>query len=105
MLIHNATFMMECRREAEFIEWFKENLPALGSLSNPRLSCMREAGGIDYRHAEAQSVAFQTEFSDIEQAHAWSESKFASLAANFEEKFGPQAMVFVSIFEAMDMNK
>ena len=103
MIIHNATFMIEKEREGEFVKWLAERLdsviepPAL----NPRVSAMREAGGVDYRQAEAQSVAFQLEFPTLETARDWSSRKFGPLAAEFAEAFGPNAMAFTSLFETI----
>lgn len=99
--------MIECHREQEFLDWLRgeiKNSDVLGAVGgenpvNPRVSAMREAGGVDYRHAEAQSVAFQVEFPTLADARKWSAERFSTLAARFEEKFGPQAMVFVSLFE------
>lgn len=99
MIIHNATFMMPLEREADFLPWLRSRIAGMAPLCNPRVSAMREAGGIDYRHAEAQSVAFQTEFESMDAARAWSASAFADLAVAFDEEYGPQAMVFVSMFE------
>ncbi len=100
--ICNATFMIECRLEDKFLEWLRNRKPALLTGNNPaRLSAMRMAGGIDYRHAEAQSVAFQQEFPSIEGAQAWIDGPLAQVAADFERDFGPQAMVFTSIFESL----
>ena len=102
--------MIEREREAEFVAWLRPRVEELtgvaadcvaGAPMRPRVSAMREAGGVDYRQAEAQSVAFQVEFDDIETARRWSREQFATVAADFEEKFGPQAMVFVSIFEEL----
>ena len=103
MVIHNASFMMEREREGEFVEWIRERLGAqvLGAGLRPALSAMREAGGIDYRDAEAQTVAFQMEFDDIESARRWGRECFADLAAAFEKDFGPNAMVFTSLFERL----
>lgn len=99
--------MMEREMEGEFVAWLREELKGLAGadgrsgLRSPRISAMREAGGVDYRQAEAQSVAFQTEFHTVEDARRWSREVFSALAARFEEKFGPQAMVFTSIFEEL----
>ncbi len=102
--------MMELSREEEFLGWFGRAVSALGvleglsasSVSSACLTAMREAGGVDYRQAEAQTVAFQVEFESADAARAWSRERFASLAAAFEEAFGPQAMVFTSIFEKLE---
>lgn len=95
--------MMRVEREQEFLRWFKsELLTPKGELINPRLSAMREAGGVDYREAEAQSIAWQVEFANIEAAKEWSARHFAGIAARFEEHFGPDAMVFTSYFEQIE---
>ena len=111
MVIHNASFMMEREMEEKFVSWLRSELEAAGITGgkagqesggcalHPRISAMREAGGVDYREAEAQSVAFQVEFPTVGEAKAWNRDVFSTLAARFEEKFGPQAMVFTSIFE------
>ena len=102
-VIHNATFMMEVEREEEFINWFRLQIPRLGSLAAPRLSSMREAGGIDYSHAEAQSVAFQCEFLSAKEALQWRNETFSEVASEFMARFAPNAMVFTSIFEEISI--
>ncbi|MDE6391725.1 MAG: DUF4286 family protein [Muribaculaceae bacterium] len=109
MVIHNATFMMEREREGEFIDWLRGLVAGEGLFAESlrgrrvRLSAMREAGGVDYRQAEAQSVAFQVEFDSIEEARKWSREALPTVAARFEEHFGPQAMVFTSVFEEISL--
>lgn len=95
--------MIECEREEAFIRWFRTRLPQLGKLTSPRLSAMREAGGIDYTHAEAQSVAFQCEFASVEEAMKWRNEIFSEVAADFMSQFSPNAMVFTSIFEEISL--
>lgn len=96
---------MEREREAEFVGWINSKLArmdySLWKASGAALSAMREAGGVDYREADAQTVAFQVEFADIEAARRWGRECFADLAAAFEEDFGPNAMVFTSLFERL----
>lgn len=117
MVIHNASFMMEREKEKEFVSWLRRELESAGIIGTtdeygresggfslrPRVSAMREAGGVDYREAEAQSVAFQVEFSTVGEAKEWNRDVFSTIAARFEEKFGPQAMVFTSIFEEIGL--
>lgn len=95
--------MIDRHREAEFIHWLRSEMSGLGPLLNPRLSAMREAGGIDYTLAETQSVALQSEFDNVTEATLWRDTCFADLAVAFTEKFGPEAMVFTSIFEAIHL--
>lgn len=109
MIIHNASFIMERDAEADFLAWLRSCCEKINWEHEPgaptalRVSAMREAGGVDYRQAEAQTVAFQLEFHTIEDAKKWSAQRFSSIAAEFEEKFGPQAMVFVSLFESLEL--
>lgn len=95
--------MMERELEEKFIGWLRSELAAseMHAGREARITAMREAGGVDYRQAEAQSIAYQVEFDSIEEARRWSSERFATLAARFEEAFGPQAMVFTSIFEVV----
>ncbi|MCM1370069.1 MAG: DUF4286 family protein [Candidatus Amulumruptor caecigallinarius] len=104
MIIFNSTFMIETERESEFLKWFAANMHMLGNHSNSRLSAMREAGGTDWRHAEAHSIAWQTEFSSIRDAKKWSDEIFRPLAAEFEKHFAPNAIVFTSLFETIELN-
>ena len=96
---------MEREREDSFVDWLRGEIVRMenvsGSLAGKRVTAMREAGGVDYREAEAQSVAFQAEFENVEAARKWSGDVFSTTAARFEEKFGPQVMVFTSIFEVL----
>lgn len=95
--------MMERELEEKFIAWVRRELAEteIHAGRQARITAMREAGGVDYRQAEAQSVAYQVEFDSIDEARRWSSEKFSTLAARFEEAFGPQAMVFTSIFEVV----
>ena len=86
-------------REREFLAWLGPELRRLGADDAAtagmswRVTTMREAGGVVYRQAEASTEA----------ARAWGADVFASVAARFEEKFGPEAMVFTSIFETVEI--
>lgn len=106
MLIHNTTFMMLREREEEFLRWFRAELPALTGTdagAAPRLSAMRTAGGVSHSEAEAQSVAFQMEFADRNRLDKWARNSLADVAARFEERFGPDAVVFTSVFETLPL--
>ena len=108
MIIHNATFMVRKDLENDLILWLKEKIGRLesgnagmGEGCNPRVSAMREAGGVSHIHADAASVAFQVEFPSETTAKIWAERAFNPLAAEFDEKFGPEGMVFTSLFEVV----
>ncbi len=93
--------MIEREREGEFVRWLRGELAGLGLADAPgaRVTAMREAGGVDYREADGQTVAFQLEFQDIEAARKWGSDVFAPLSARFEKGFGPNALAFTSVFE------
>lgn len=107
MIIHNATFMTERSHEKEVITWLKERLADMESRGglcggwNPRISAMREAGGISHEEAEAASIAFQVEFEDSAAARLWSAREVTPLAAAFTSRFGVESMVFTSLFEVV----
>ena len=104
MIIHNATFMIERERESEVILWLKKEIAAPGHTGNgcnPRVSAMREAGGVSHKEAEAASIAYQVEFPDEKSAREWNRTIFSSLADAFILKFGQQTMVFTSLFEVI----
>ncbi len=109
MIIHNATFMVRREMEAEVILWLKGEIAKLeagdkagmGEGTNPRVSAMREAGGVSHEHADAASVAFQVEFPSVAAAKLWGERSFERLASAFDSKFGPEGMVFTSLFEVV----
>ena len=104
MIIHNATFMIEKEREADVILWLKKEIATPGFTDggcNPRVSAMREAGGVNHKEAEAASIAYQVEFPDEKTARNWSMSAFNKLAEAFTNRFGQQTMVFTSLFEVV----
>lgn len=95
--------MIERDREEDFLAWFAANRPADGSGVNPRLSVMRMSGGVDYRQAEAQSIAYQLEFESRADAELWLASSLPDVAARFEERYAPNALIFNSIFESIPL--
>lgn len=107
MVIFNSTFMVRKELESDVILWLKGEIIKLqgaggfGEGCNPRVSAMREAGGVSHEHADAASVAFQVEFPGISSAKEWEQSRFGTLAMEFDGKFGPEGMVFTSFFEVV----
>lgn len=103
MVIHNATFIVKREDEQKLIEWLKEFTlgvsPGLGT--NPRISVMREAGGVRAHEGEAASVAYQMEFPDEKSAKAWNAEQFNRIADTFVSLFGADAMAFTSLFEVV----
>ncbi len=57
MLIHNATFMVDPHRGAEFLEWFAPLARKAGPEGKSRLSVMRQAGGETAGETQALCVA------------------------------------------------
>lgn len=101
MLIHNATFMVEPERGAEFLEWFAPLARKAGPEGRSRLSVMRQAGGQIAGEAQALSVAFQGEFESMVEIEEWTAKRLRPLIAAFERRFAPDAMVFTSVFETI----
>ncbi|MDE6339101.1 MAG: hypothetical protein K2K97_04865 [Muribaculaceae bacterium] len=101
MLIHNATFMVEQRRGAEFLEWFAPLAHKAGPEGRSHLSVMRQAGGEVAGEVQPLSVAFQVEFETTEEIDDWVLHRLRPLVAAFERRFAPDAMVFTSIFETI----
>ncbi len=99
--------MTEKSREAAAIAWLKEKIAdmtrrdAFGGGWNPRISAMREAGGISHEEADAASIAFQVEFEDAGSARSWSLREISALAEEFARRFGAESMVFTSLFEVV----
>ena len=103
MIIHNATFIVRRDDEDKLIEWLKEFTLGISSGKgfNPRISVMREAGGVRSHEADAASVAYQMEFPDEKSAKDWSADQFEVIARTFSSLFGAEAMVFTSLFEVV----
>ncbi len=101
MLIHNATFMTDPQRRAEFISWFVPLARKAGPEGHTRLSVMRQAGGEPAGKSQALSVAFQVEFNTMPEIEDWVQRRLRPLVAAFERRFAPGAMVFTSVFETI----
>lgn len=93
--------MVEIGRECAVISWLRERINGMGTLQSPRLSAMREAGGVDCVNAEAQSLAFQCDFDSVDSALRWREEELNAVIDSFMAEFGPNAMVFCSVFEQL----
>lgn len=79
MLIHNATFMVDPQRGAEFLEWFAPLARKAGPEGKSRLSVMRQAGGETAGETQALCVAFQGEFESMEDVAAWTSKRLRPL--------------------------
>ena len=97
-VIYNGSFLIPRDREVELVKFLREEIARVEA-PQAQLSSMRESGGVDYRQAEAQSVAFQTVHPSLEAAREWGRNVFAPIAAKFEDQFAPEGMVFVSLFQ------
>lgn len=101
--------MVRKELESDLILWLKEEIlklqtsetAGMGEGDHPRVSAMREAGGVSHEHADAASVAFQVEFPSVNSAKIWGDRIFQKLAGAFDAKFGPEGMVFTSLFEVV----
>ena len=103
MYIFNASFMISRDKENAFLEWLRRRCVEYGDRmpSGMRISAMRESGGVDFRRSEVQTLACQWEFQRFVDDRRWSKTGFAEIASGFESEFGPDAMVYTSIFEVV----
>lgn len=97
--------MMLHDREVEFISWITKRIPTLVKgldyADAPRLSTLFETGGEPFSDSEAQSVAFQIGFDTIEAVHEYADEVLAETIVAFEKEFGPEAVVFTSVFRSV----
>lgn len=110
MIVHNATFMVEAHKGAEFLEWFAPLAHKAGPDGCCHLSVLREAGNVKRsdggedlhpvgRQGEPLSVAYQAEFESENEMSRWLSSRFRPLAAAFERRYINAGMVFTSVSE------
>lgn len=104
MYIYNTTFMILPGREKALFELLA---PAVALCKerglNPRVSVMREAAGMAAPSEEPSSIAFQLEFHSLETLHKWEAGEGAELSERFIRTFAPEAMVFSSVFETLEI--
>ena len=104
MYIYNTTFMILPGKEKALLELLA---PAVSLCQdrglNPRVSVMREAAGKPAPSDEPSSIAFQMEFHSLESLHKWEGLEGAELSERFIRTFAPEAMVFSSVFETLDI--
>lgn len=105
MLIQNISFIIVLDREEDLLGWLRGILPefiAKGGL-NPRLSILRTVAGANEVQSQSQTIAFQLEFCDKESLDEWKEEALITLVRRFEDKFGPEAIAFTSVFETLPL--
>lgn len=100
MLIHNATFMVEYDKGAEFLKWFVPLAHKAGGESG-HVSVLREAHGVPSGESHPLSVAFQVAFDNKDQVEAWRAKRLRPLVKAFERRYAPHGMVFTSVFESI----
>ncbi len=110
MIIHNATFIVEARNGAGFLEWFAPLAHKAGPEGRSHLSVLRKAGNVtegdenEVLHTaggegEPLSVAFQAEFDTENEMTKWIGSRFRPIASAFGRRYANAGMVFTSVSE------
>ncbi len=108
MVIYNITFVMEPKREQEFLAWMRDQ--AIAQLfnsdsiaRNPRLQTVIEAGGAKPGADHGLSIALQAEFDNADDAHTWNDVTLPPVLGQFTAKFGPHAVFFTTLLEVFPL--
>lgn len=113
----NVTFVTSQDREAELLSYLRGEL--LGKVSSqeletekmekmspgydPQLKKVVEAGGERLSPNDGQSIAFSLNFPSEETAHLWYDHTLMPALSDFSEKFGDQALYFVTLLENLPL--
>lgn len=103
-IIYNVSFLIPRRKEVQLISFLRRERDLMES-PGAQLSSMRESGGVDYREAESQSVAFQTVHPSLEEAREWGKGVLAPVASRFEREFAPDGLMFTSLFQKIPCSR
>ena len=108
MYILNITFIMHPEQRDNFLAWMRsEALPLLFNphslAANPRLQTVIEVGGQAPDPEHGLSIALQTDFQSLDDAHAWMNDNFAPVAGKFTLKFGQEALYFQTMLETLPL--
>lgn len=103
MDIFNASFIFGHGREDEFLRWFEQIRRRFEADLPERcaVSALRDANGEAHTEHDAHTIAVQWEFDNIKEARNWRDNKFINVSEDFMRAFGPEAIVFTSIFEKL----
>lgn len=103
MVTFNASFIFGHGREEEFLHWFDEMHQSLGvdDPSRCMVMALRDAHGEAHTQGDAHTVAVQWEFERLGDARDWRDLRFGAVSSDFMKNFGPEAIVFTSIFEQL----
>lgn len=104
MFTFNITFVVAPEKEEELLQYLRKSLiPSicndLSPAKNPELKKLIEASGEKPGADHALSIALALSLSDIETAHQWNEKILIPALGDFHEKFGENALFFVTLLE------
>lgn len=66
-----------------------------------RVSILRKIGSEEELASQPASIAYQLEFETYSEIDLWVEKRLNPIRKAFQRNFGPEAMVFTSIFETI----
>ena len=116
MIIFNASFIIEPDKEEAFKAWITDRRGWLrgvtrteprASASEPseiRISALRATGGVEQGAIDSHTISIQSCFKTMAEAQEWEQGIFASLAESFYASFAPNAMLFTSYFDTLDID-
>lgn len=102
MYIHNATFIVAPDREDELIDWLSTRVAKAAAGAVSRLSVLRRLSDEEPEEKEAVSLAFQVEFSTMEEIERWVAESFNPLVSEFNNDFDSNGVVFCSVSETIE---
>ena len=108
MFTYNITFAADPSKESQLLQYisrtllpkiFNENSPA----RNLQLKKVIEAGGEKPSSEDALSIALAADFESEEKAHLWNDHFLLPALNDFQEKFGTQALFFITLLEKIEL--
>lgn len=103
MVTYNITFIVEPSQEDKLIKYLKEDLiPEIitfPEISSPSIRKVIEAGGEKPSEDHGLSIALSIDLPSEEKAHLWHDHTLLPNLNNFQNKFGNQALFFITLLE------
>lgn len=116
MIIFNASFIIEHSKEEAFKAWITDRRgwfrgvnraeirPSASAPSEIRISALRATGGVEQGAIDSHTISIQSSFATMADGKRWEEEIFTSIAESFYATFAPNAMIFTSYFETIDID-
>lgn len=106
--IYNITFVISPKEERLFLDWVRESLlPGLFNNESPAKNAairkVIEAGGEIPAEDHGVSIAVHAEFDFEDDARRWHDIFLPPVLGRFTEKFGKDAVFFVTLLESLPL--